>query len=292
MELRKQEETKTHYEQYPFIEGGETRIAWWQEYLSYFLPDELTRGSLIGDIGCGVGEILRGLSNRGAQMVGLDLTLAALRRNQEINPDAQLFNGSAINLPFANNTFDHTISIGVLMVTPDCRKGFAEVARVTSPGGMVVLFIYNYWCYLHLLYRLFAPVRRVVPLESVPPILVRSMQPFVRSHLNMEIDEPQLRRLLGDKLWTPHATFHTLSQMRRWGTEEGLTLERWKRFYHGYANVMTFKKKGVRREGGAKLELRCLRCNASPVGSANGGYQCGSCGASYPRHDGIFHCLS
>jgi len=31
-------ETKAHYERFPFIEGGDRRIAWWSEYLSDYLP--------------------------------------------------------------------------------------------------------------------------------------------------------------------------------------------------------------------------------------------------------------
>jgi SAM-dependent methyltransferase len=285
-------ETKGYYEEYPFIEGGAPRIAWWQDYMRDFLPDAQVKDRLIGDIGSGVGEISRGLANRGGHLVCLDLTLRALRRNREINPEAELFNGSALNLPFADGAFDHTISIGVLMVTPDCRKGMKEAARVTAPGGTVVLFIYNYWCYLNLAWHVWAPIRKTLPLASVPRWLVRVMQPFVRSHLGMKLDEPLLRRLLGDKLWTPHATFHTKKELVRWAAEDRLSLVRAKLFYHNYAWVMSFKKAGAASPTPKKeIELRCLSCGQQPISRSIDGYSCNECGASYPIEDGISLCL-
>ncbi len=292
MNNQKVNQTKDHYEKFPFIEGGLQRISWWQEYLMPFLPDDHIRGRLIGDIGSGVGEISRGLANRGARMVCLDLTLAALDRCRKINPEAELFHGSALNLPFADETFDHTISIGVLMITPDCRQGFREVARVTAPGGTIVLFIYNFWSYLNLLYHLFKPITKIVPLSSVPSNVVRLMQPFVKGHLGIKLNESQLRRLLGDKLWTPHATFHSLSEMRKWGGEEGLTMVQWKRFYHNYANVMAFKKSGgLSSKSMEDVNLRCVKCGQSPLPKSPEEFHCDPCGTTYTKDNGIYRCL-
>jgi SAM-dependent methyltransferase len=292
MNLQKLKDTREYYEQYPFIEGGSKRIAWWQEYFRSFLPDDLVRGRLIGDIGCGVGEISHGLLNRGARMIGLDLTLTALRRYREINPSAQAFHGSALNLPFADAAFDHTISIGVLMVTPDCRKGVQEVARVTAPGGTVVLFIYNYWSYLNIMYSLFKPVTKVVPLHAVPRSVVQMMQPFVKTHLGESLDEAQLRRLLGDKLWTPHATFHTVKEIKTWGEEEGLKMIQRKRFFHNYANVMSFQKVGTPRSTPAEIvSLRCLKCGCSPINGPPDAFSCNNCGQTYEKVEGIYRCL-
>jgi ubiquinone/menaquinone biosynthesis C-methylase UbiE len=289
---QKLKQTQAYYEQFPFIEGGPQRITWWQNYLRPFLADDLVRGRLIGDIGSSVGEISRGFANRGASMVCLDITLAALHRCREINPEAEIFHGNALELPFADGTFDHTICIGVLMVTPDCRKGIQEVARVTTPGGTIVLFIYNYWSYLNLLYHLCKPITRTVPLRSVPRGVVRLMQPFVKSHLQERLDEHQLRRLLGDKLWTPNATFHTLNQIRKWGEEEGLTMATWKRFYHAYANVMIFKKSGTLRAAPPHgVKLRCLKCGHSPLPNSQEAFSCEQCGATYDKVDGIYRCL-
>ncbi len=124
MDLR--ERTQVHYDDYPFIEGGDERVNWWREYLSDFLPDEDINGRLILDVGSSVGEISRGLIDRGARMTCLDLSLNSLRRCRQINEEAEIIHGSALELPFPDESFDHAISIGVLHHTPDCRQGFKE----------------------------------------------------------------------------------------------------------------------------------------------------------------------
>jgi ubiquinone/menaquinone biosynthesis C-methylase UbiE len=261
--------------------------------LSDYLPDGEVAGKLVGDMGCGVGEIARSVANRGARMVCMDLTERAITRCGAINPDAVRFQGSVLDLPFADESFDHTLSIGVLMITPDCRKGFAEMARVTRPGGRVVLFIYNNSCYLNPLYKLFKPIRERVPLTSVPSWVVRGMQPFVKGHLGMKLGEPELRKLLGDKLWTPHATFHSVGEVEGWGKQEGLELLDWKRFYHNYANVFCFRKRGE-SAGEPKPEpaLRCTGCGASPMSNERSAYICRECGAAYANRGGYFDTLS
>lgn len=286
-------ETKQYYEQFPFIEGGSERIAWWSKYLEDYLPASAVEGRLVGDLGCGVGEIARSVADRGAQMVCMDLTERAIKRCGEINPGAERFQGSVLDLPFADESFDHTLSIGVLMITPDCRKGFREVARVTRPGGRVVLFIYNKWCYLNLLYKLFKPIRETVPLASAPSWMVRAMQPFVKGHLGMRLGEPELRKLLGDKLWTPHATFHSVGEIEAWGKQEGLELLAFKRFYHNYANVFCFQKKGApAAEPRREPSLRCVSCGAAPMRRERSAYVCRECGDEYADRGGYFDTLS
>lgn len=286
-------ESKEHYEQFPFIEGGAKRIAWWSDYLSDYLPASEVDGGLVGDMGCGVGEIARSVADRGARMVCMDLTERAIERCGEINPDSRRFQGSVLDLPFADESFDHTLSIGVLMITPDCRKGFAEMARVTRPGGRVVLFIYNTWSYLNPLYKLFKPIRESTPLASVPSWIVRCMQPFVKGHLGMKLGEPELRKLLGDKLWTPHATFHSVSEVEGWGKQEGLELLAFKRFYHNYANVFCFRKAGAAGfEPRQAPALRCTCCGAAPMRNERSAYVCRECGASYENRGGYFDTLS
>jgi len=137
------ERTRAHYDEYPFIEGGPDRIAWWKQYLREFLPDEEIRGRRLLDVGSSVGEIARGLRERGADVTCLDLSGASLRRCRQINPGGAVLQASALDLPFPDASFDHVISIGVLHHTPDCRRGFAEAARVVKPGGRVVVFLYN-----------------------------------------------------------------------------------------------------------------------------------------------------
>lgn len=236
------QKTRNHYDQYHFIEGGENRIAWWRDYLRDFLPDEQIRDKQIVDVGSSVGEIAHGLADRGARMTGLDLSYASLKRCKQINPGMPILNGNALELPFHNATFDHAISIGVLHHTPDARRGFREVARVTKPGGIIVIFLYNFYSIYNVIFQLWAPVRALLPLDRVPHWMIRTMQPFVKNHLHQTLGEKGLLNLLGDALWTPQATFHSVGQIEQWGKEEGLQMVGVKKFYLHYANVMKFIK--------------------------------------------------
>jgi ubiquinone/menaquinone biosynthesis C-methylase UbiE len=286
------ERTRFHYDEYHFIEGGSNRIAWWREYLRDFLPDEDIRDRLIVDVGSSIGEISRGLIDRNGRLVCLDISLQSLRRCRELNPEADIFHGNALELPFPDNTFDHAISIGVLHHTPDCRRGFAEVARITAQGGTIVIFLYNFWNIYNLIYHAFKPVRAAVPLDRIPSWTLGVLQPFVQSHLHQELNTEELRNLLGDKLWTPQATFHTVSQVRRWGTEEGLRLVAVKRFYLGYANVMRFEKVGASdRSARRQVSVKCLNCGSSPMRKSEEGYRCGHCGNVYGLDGGITRCV-
>lgn len=286
------QKTRSHYDEFPFIEGGVNRVDWWREYLRDFLPDEDIRDRLIVDVGSSVGEISRGLIDRGARMVCLDLSLQSLRRCQHINPEAQIFHGNALELPFPNGAFDHAISIGVLHHTPDCHCGFGEVARVTAPGGTVVIFLYNYWSIYNVIYHAFKPIRATLPLSRIPRWILGLLQPFVKSHLGQTLTEDQLRNLLGDTLWTPQATFHSVSEVCRWGIQEGLTLVETKRFYLGYANVMRFQKRG-RHDATTRREvlLKCLKCGDAPMKRRNAGFTCRQCGHAYSIDEGITRCL-
>ncbi len=286
------EKTRTHYDEFPFIEGGPNRVLWWRQYLGTFLRDDDIRDRLIIDVGSSIGEITRGLIDRGARAVCLDISLQSLRRCRQLNPEAEIFHGSALELPFADGSFDHAISIGVLHHTPDCRRGFRELARVTASGGVIVVFLYNYWGIYNVIYHLFAPVRRAVPLRRVPLRLARVLQPFARTHLGQRLTDEQLRNLLGDKLWTPQATFHSVSEVRRWGAEEGLRLAAVKKFFLGYANVMRFEKQGEPDVAlHRSVAVKCVRCGAAPLTSRETAYACLACGHDYRIDDGIVRCL-
>jgi SAM-dependent methyltransferase len=284
--------TEAHYDAHPFIEGGNNRVRWWRNYLSEFLPDDLVRERLVLDVGSSVGEISRGLLDRGARLACLDVSLGSLVQCRELNPEAVIYHASALELPFANGSFDHVISIGVLHHTPNCRRGFREAVRTVGSGGRLVVFLYNYWNIYHLIYRAFGPIRQRVSLQSVPGWILYSLQPFVRSHLHQRLDKEQLRNLLGDKLWTPQATFHSARELRRWGKEEGVELLQRKQFYLGYANVFVFRKPGtLPPPGRTMVKMKCIRCSSLRIRGTEARLECEACGHSYERTNGVVHCL-
>ncbi len=95
------------------------------------------------DVGCGTGytteAILRTL--RHGEVVGIDLTPAQLRKSKEKLKSKNLFlvRGDAENLPFRENTFDSTISIGAIEYFPNPKNAVQEMTRVVKSGGKVAI---------------------------------------------------------------------------------------------------------------------------------------------------------
>ncbi len=56
---------------------------------------------------------------------------------------AELQVADAENLPYADNTFDLVYSWGVIHHSPDTPQCLSEIVRVTKPGGVIKIMIYN-----------------------------------------------------------------------------------------------------------------------------------------------------
>ncbi len=107
----------------------------------------LVPGDKVLDVCCGTGMLALELAravNPGGQVIGLDFAPAMLqiaRRRLAASPPGhlvQLVEGNALELPFADNTFDcATVAFG-LRNLPDIKRGLAEMRRVVRPGGRVV----------------------------------------------------------------------------------------------------------------------------------------------------------
>lgn len=98
-------------------------------------------GACVLDVASGPGNVARELVARGAvQVAALDLSFNMLAVGASRGGDRILWvNGDAQRLPFDAATFDAvTISFGLRNV-PDPGVALAEFARVTRPGGRLVV---------------------------------------------------------------------------------------------------------------------------------------------------------
>jgi ubiquinone/menaquinone biosynthesis C-methylase UbiE len=105
----------------------------------------LTRGSEMLEIGCGPGWSSVALAERGYRVSSIDSSLAMIettRRNAVSADKERLINvsvGDAHRLAFADGTFTVVIALGVLSYLDAPERAIGEMARVTRPGGYVVL---------------------------------------------------------------------------------------------------------------------------------------------------------
>lgn len=110
-----------------FAEAALTRVA-------------LTPQSRVLDVAAGTGALARAAARTGAQVLATDFSpgmVARIAAAGLANVEAQVMDGQALALP--NASFDAVFSIFGVIMFPDWRKGLAEMARVTRPGGCGVV---------------------------------------------------------------------------------------------------------------------------------------------------------
>ena len=93
------------------------------------------------DVGCGTGSLILSVPEVAdvARVVGIDPTEAYVARLQARITDPRLSAqlGDARALPFADDSFDRTYAMFVLMLIPDADRALADMIRVTRKGGTV-----------------------------------------------------------------------------------------------------------------------------------------------------------
>lgn len=113
----------------------------------------LRPGERVLDMGAGAGRHSFELYRRGADVVAFDQnadelagvldTFHAMREAGEIPDGAQadVKQGDALSLPFADGEFDRIVAAEVLEHIPDDRGAISELARVLRPGGTIAVTV-------------------------------------------------------------------------------------------------------------------------------------------------------
>ena len=93
------------------------------------------------DVGCGEGHNTRLVAERGARMVGVYISETFVRHASEHEArklmGIQYRRASAVELPFADESFDFAVAFMSLMDMPEIERVLAEVFRVLRPGGFL-----------------------------------------------------------------------------------------------------------------------------------------------------------
>lgn len=101
----------------------------------------IDRASRVLDVGCGTGNLAVCLAGNPAigSVTGLDLAATYIEHARRGNADPRLtFEvGDACALPFADASFDHSLSMLALQFATDTDLATCEMKRVTRPGGTV-----------------------------------------------------------------------------------------------------------------------------------------------------------
>ncbi len=157
-------------------------------------------GQLILDLAGGTGTSAVALARQGAQVVPADISLGMVIEGKRRHPQLSFVNADALALPFADDSFDTvTISFGLRNVE-DTLAGLLEMARVTRPGGRLVIceFSRPTWGPFRAAYRLYLSqvLSRLARFGSNP----ESYSYLVESILEWP-DQEQLAALLSQAGW-------------------------------------------------------------------------------------------
>jgi SAM-dependent methyltransferase len=98
----------------------------------------LAVGNRLLDVGCGEGQFLRRASRTFAAH-GVDLSSEGVAAARAATPQAVIEIGSAMNLPFGNESFDVVTCFDVLEHLDDPRASLAEMRRVLASAGVLVV---------------------------------------------------------------------------------------------------------------------------------------------------------
>lgn len=93
------------------------------------------------DVGCGEG-VLFGILGRDAQILGVDLSGDSLRASQRLHANSRVVQADgAGGLPFCSHSFNLVVCSEVLEHVPEPAKLIAELWRVCSQDGWVILTV-------------------------------------------------------------------------------------------------------------------------------------------------------
>jgi ubiquinone/menaquinone biosynthesis C-methylase UbiE len=121
-------------------------------------------GKKVLEIGIGQGADAEQIVRGGGHYTGLDLTAEAVSRVKQRFalkklPYDNVVQGSILDAPFEENSFDIVFSHGVLHHVPDINTAQREISRILKPNGLLVVMLYarhslNYHLSIRLLRRI------------------------------------------------------------------------------------------------------------------------------------------
>jgi len=113
----------------------------------------LRPGDRVLDMGCGAGRHAFEMFRRGGDVIAFDQDgdelaavldlFAAMREAGEVpaGADADIKQGDALSLPFADGEFDRVVAAEVLEHIPDDTTAIGELVRVLRPGGTIAVTV-------------------------------------------------------------------------------------------------------------------------------------------------------
>ena len=188
--------------------GGYHRLV---DDLEMEVIEPLARGKDVLELGCGTGLLLARVARVARSAKGIDLSPGMLEAARGRGLDVT--EGSVTELPYEDATFDFVYSLKVLAHVRDIEAAMAEAARVTRPGGMVALELYNPLSLRYLAKRIFGP-QPIGEGRTEADVFTRWDAPWaIDDRLPPELERVEVR---GIRVFTPVAAAHRIPFAGAW----------------------------------------------------------------------------
>ncbi|MEW5821784.1 MAG: class I SAM-dependent methyltransferase [Cyanobacteriota bacterium] len=209
----------------------ELEIACIQDYVA---------GKKVLEAGCGTGLILNVVNLLAEEAIGIDLSpgMLTLARNKGLNVQQ----ASITEIPFENETFDIVYSFKVLAHVKDIKKAVSEMARVTKPGGVLVLEFYNKKSIRYIVKKTKKPTKTSDKFTDEQVYTRYDTLKDIKSYL-----EPGLKveKLQGVRIFTPFAFVHKIPLVKSIYTHLERKFRDSKLAKYGGFLVVTIRKEDV-----------------------------------------------
>jgi len=133
----------------PTKDKGQFVEKHWKNYLTYFnlyFQSHIKKDNsktLLLDIGCGPGYALGELQKHGFQLYGSDFSTKMIEYAKTLYPKILFQQSSVYLMPFADETFDIIVCLGVFQTITEQEKAIAEMRRVLKKGGTLIIRTLN-----------------------------------------------------------------------------------------------------------------------------------------------------
>ena len=205
---------------WPSTREADEEMGWRLRMLG--VRNEDFQGKRVLDLGCGTGEYTLWYAANGAkEVVGVDLSDGSLAIANKKKEESGLQNVTFIKkdileLDFPDHSFDYSYSVGVLHHTGNPDKGFQHLCRVTKPGGIVVVSLYNKYSRIRL--RAKQTLCKWLGGDDIEKRakIGRVLFPLTMYSLNKRYHETNYEAISYDIFGFPHESLHTAGQVLKW----------------------------------------------------------------------------
>jgi ubiquinone/menaquinone biosynthesis C-methylase UbiE len=211
---------------WPLRQNVDEEMGWRLKCLG-ITPDDF-KGKHVLDMGCGTGEYTLWYAMSGAgKVTGIDLSDGSLKiareRKEEGNFDnVDFLKMDLLKCDLPSNSFDYSYSIGVLHHTGDPFRGFKNLVKVTKPGGIIIVSLYNK--YSRRILRMRQTICKWLGGENIDKRVEWGEKLFKGTlrKLDQRYQGLNTKQVAYDIFGFPHESLHTAREVLNWFDKTGV----------------------------------------------------------------------